>query len=74
MKNTNELNITRLTLNEFLKAQWQLTPWVIIATIAFAIIYSNIKVGVYLGFVTLLGGNLTHLVYYLFIEDKKGKD
>lgn len=61
-------------IKSILKTQWQLAPWVIIATIAFAIIYSNIKVGVYLGFLTLLAGNLTHLAYYLFIEDKQDKD
>jgi len=56
-------------IKSILKAQWQLTPWVVIAVIAFSIIHSSIIVGIYLGFITLVVGNVIHLIYHFFIKD-----
>jgi len=61
-------------LQKFLKAQWIIIPWVIIAVFFFSILYSNFKVGIVYGIATLFALNLTYLIYVLFIEDKESDD
>ena len=58
-------------IKRILKIQLELSPWVIVAAILLAVIYGNLRVGIYFGFILLLVGNLIFLISYLFIEDKK---
>ena len=56
-------------LKVFLRTQVALAIWVLLAVVFFWVLHGSLKIGLFYGLMTLLAGNVVHLIN--FIIEKK---